>query len=361
MKLFGSMTMEERAREAYDTFTEEAQPYLFPEGEKDALTVIEALGEACGLRERARGPKQCEDLLDLWAEMVRCTELDQNRNERIRLMRKKYGSLVRNEATADRVCNWCEKRLNTRFGEKLTVSGMLLTRFPEAEEEEPTAETEWPETEKAVPEAAEAEMPETEETETEPQTPAIPEPGAVARALKEAWNLKGPERKQTLENLKPRRKEWIGAAMASQQTGARGVVGSIFLAGFVAAGGDNTKKTEMRDLLKTFLEETEAEQRWSDADEDWKKEALKAAWQLGARLGYSLGVSQDEGQGPRAEGEVEGQGPRAEGQVETEAEETIEVEETTEVEEVTEVEETAEGEEAVTGETEDETVWGNDL
>ena len=352
MKLFGQMTVEERAREAYETFTEEAQPYLFPEGEKDALAIIEALGEACGLRERDRGPRQCEDLLDLWAEMVRCTELDQNRNERIRLMRKKYGALVRNETVADRVCNWCEKKLTARFGEMLAYGGMRVTRFPEAEQPAVSVEAESTDSFEAMsmemePEHPETESPETEYTEEaeafepetaepEPLSPTLPDPGAVARALKEAWNLKGQERKQTLEALKTRRKEWIGAAMTGQQAGARGAIGSIFLAGFAAAGGKTVDKAKMRDLLKAFLEGSEAEQNWSAAGDEWKKEALKAAWQLGARMG----CSQDEGQD---EEQDEGQGPRDEGQVENEVEETAEVEE------------------IVTGETEDEKVWGNDL
>ena len=364
MSLFGRMSLEERVREAYDTFTEEAQPYLFPEGEKDAQTIIEALSDACGLRERNRSPKKCEDLLDLWAEMFRCTELGKNRDERIRLLRKKYGALVKNETMADRVCNWCEKKLNARFGETLTDSGMLLTRFPE-EKTQQADETEPPETEASEP----------GNMALETQKPAVPDPKKVAGILKDARGLKGPVRKQMLESLKPRRNEWINAALVGQQAGGRGTVGSIFLAGLVAAGGHSAEKTEIRDLLKAFLTDTKAEELWPTADDEWKREALKAAWQLGARLGY-----EEQGTGYREQGEEWETDDVTEAMETTEVEETIEeemaevvdeaeveeaTEETTEVVEAAEVEEateeTTEAEEVVSEETDDEEIWGNDL
>ena len=412
MSLFGRRTTEDYVREAYDTFTEEAQPYLFPDGETDALAIVEVFSEACGLREKDLNAKRCEDLLDLWAEMVHCTELNNNRAERIRLMRKKYGKLVRNEKIADRVCNWCETKLNARFGVTVTDSGMTLMHFPENEtsqeeeteetipptvlplepktpeesdsetEETETPESIAPETEKAqepdseteapeetapeteeteapediVPESEETEapedimpaleetevpediVPEPEETEapediapeaeeTElPEEPApdaprtetghlengspdnelteednealfLPDPKIVAKRMRIAKELNGPERKQMLESLKPRRKAWLNAIMAEQRNGARGAVGSIFLAGFVAAGGKNMDKAGMRSLLKQYLENTGAEKFWSVAGDEWKKDVLKAAWQLGARMG-AAGARTQEGKEP---------------------------------------------------------------
>lgn len=404
MSLFGRRTTEDYVREAYDTFTEEAQPYLFPDGETDALAIVEVFSEACGLREKDLNAKRCEDLLDLWAEMVHCTELNNNRAERIRLMRKKYGKLVRNEKIADRVCNWCETKLNARFGVTVTDSGMTLMHFPENEtsqEEEPeetipltvlplepktpeesdsvTEETETPEsiapeTEKAqepdseteapeetVPETEETEAPEdimpaleeteapedivpepeetetsediaseTEETEASEETapevpraetghsenetpdnepleeeneaPSLPDPKIVAKRMRIAKELNGPERKQMLESLKPRRKAWLNAIMAEQRNGARGAVGSIFLAGFVAAGGKNMDKAGMRSLLKQYLENTDAEKSWPVAGDEWKKEVLKAAWQLGARMG-AAGARAQEGKEPSSMGQ----------------------------------------------------------
>ncbi len=417
MSLFGRRTTEDYVREAYDTFTEEAQPYLFPDGETDALAIVEVFSEACGLREKDLNAKRCEDLLDLWAEMVHCTELNNNRAERIRLMRKKYGKLVRNEKIADRVCNWCETKLNARFGVTVTDSGMTLMHFPENEssqEEEPeetippavlplepetpeesdsvTEETETPESiapeteepqepysemeapEETVPETEETEapegitpetektetpediVPETEETETPediapeaeeteasediasetekteapeetapeaPQTetghlenespdnelseeeneaPPLPDPKIVAKRMRIAKELNGPERKQMLESLKPRRKAWLNAIMAEQKNGARGAVGSIFLAGFVAAGGKNMDKAGMRSLLKQYLENTGAEKSWPVAGDEWKKDVLKAAWQLGARMG-AAGARAQEGKEPSSMGQ----------------------------------------------------------
>ena len=404
MSLFGRRTTEDYVREAYDTFTEEAQPYLFPDGETDALAIVEVFSEACGLREKDLNAKRCEDLLDLWAEMVHCTELNNNRAERIRLMRKKYGKLVRNEKIADRVCNWCETKLNARFGVTVTDSGMTLMHFPENEtsqEEEPeetipltvlslepetpeesdsvTEETETPEsiapeTEKAqepdseteapeetVPETEETEAPEdivpepeeteapediapeaeeteasediaseTEKTEmpeeTAPDAPLtetghlengspdnelteeenealpLPDPKIVAKRMRIAKELNGPERKQMLESLKPRRKAWLNAIMAEQRNGARGAVGSIFLAGFVAAGGKNMDKAGMRSLLKQYLENTDAEKSWPVAGDEWKKDVLKAAWQLGARMG-AAGARAQEGKEPSSMGQ----------------------------------------------------------
>lgn len=430
MSLFGRRTTEDYVREAYDTFTEEAQPYLFPDGETDALAIVEVFSEACGLREKDLNAKRCEDLLDLWAEMVHCTELNNNRVERIRLMRKKYGKLVRNEKIADRVCNWCETKLNARFGVTVTDSGMTLMHFPENEtsqEEEPeetipptvlslepetpeesdsvTEETETPEsiapeTEKAqepdseteapeetapeteeteapediVPESEETEapedimpaleetevpediVPEPEETEApediapeaeeteasediasetekmelpeepaldaprtetghlengspddelseeENEAPPLPDPKIVAKRMRIAKELNGPERKQMLESLKPRRKAWLNAIMAEQRNGARGAVGSIFLAGFVAAGGKNMDKAGMRSLLKQYLDNTGAEKFWSVAGDEWKKDVLKAAWQLGARMG-AAGARTQEGKEPSSMGQ----------------------------------------------------------
>ena len=391
MSLFGRRTTEDYVREAYDTFTEEAQPYLFPDGETDALAIVEVFSEACGLREKDLNAKRCEDLLDLWAEMVHCTELNNNRAERIRLMRKKYGKLVRNEKIADRVCNWCETRLNARFGVTVTDSGMTLTHFPENEssqeeapeetipptvlplepetpeesdsvtEETETPESIAPETEKAqepdsemeapeetapeteeteapedivpepeeteasediAPEAEETELPEepapdapltetghlenespdNELSEEENEAPPLPDPKIVAKRMRIAKELNGPERKQMLESLKPRRKAWLNAIMAEQRNGARGAVGSIFLAGFVAAGGKNMDKAGMRSLLKQYLENTDAEKSWPVAGDEWKKEVLKAAWQLGARMG-AAGARAQEGKEPSSMGQ----------------------------------------------------------
>lgn len=276
MRLFGRMTTEECVREAYDTFTEDAQPYLFPNGEADAVATIEALGEACGLREKDLNVKRCEDLLDLWAEMVHCTELNNNRAERIRLMRKKYGRLVPNERIADCVCNWCEKKLNARFGVTMTDSGMTLTHFPE--NELPQEE----ETEEALPST---DLPSEPEVLEEAAALSLPDPKTVAKRMRIAKELNGPERKQMLESLKPHRKEWLKAVMAEQKNGARGAVGSIFLAGFVAAGGKTVDKAGMRSLLKQYLENTGAEEAWPVAEDEWKRNVLKAAWQLGARMG----------------------------------------------------------------------------
>lgn len=266
MKLFRRKPFEEKVKEALDTYREDALTHLFPAGLPDAMKIVSDLAELCGLQRERCTVGQCEELLDLYAEVANGTETGANREMKVTLLRKKYGEIVNGFATADQICNYCEQQQGT--GSQIREEEEILNVEPDELDEERMDQ-----------------IPEPEIQVTDLKT--------LAGNLTEAFDLGGKERKKAMEILKPERKRAIREAMNKAPNEAKTAVRMVFEAGCIASGG-KLQQTEAERLLPgAILMGSGAEENWQELEEEEKKMILKLAWQMGVRAGVRENGSAD--------------------------------------------------------------------
>ncbi len=273
MKLFRRKSFEEKVKKALDSYRAEAVQQLFPGGLSQVKRIVSDLAELCELQPERCSVGQCEELLDLYAEVANGTETGANRETKVVLLRKKYGAIVTSFAMADRICNYCEHH---------------------QENEQPASEPE--ETVNEEPEEKEPEWMAHEPAllidEPEQETP-VNDLKALAARLTEDFDLGGKERKKALETLKPERKRAIREALDKASDDAKTAIEMTFAAGCTASGGKPRQTEAELQLPGAILTGTRAEENWTKLDEDEKKALLKLAWQMGVRAGIRKKDSED--------------------------------------------------------------------
>lgn len=273
MKLFRRKSFEEKVKKALDSYRAEAVQQLFPVGLPEAKQIVSDLAELCELQPERCSIGQCEELLDLYAEVVNGTETGANREMKVVLLRKKYGAIVTGFAMADRICNYCEHHQENE--QPASEPEEVVNEEPE--EKEP----EWM-----------AHEPELLIDEPEQET-LVNDLKALAARLTEDFDLGGKERKKALEMLKPERKRAIREAMDKASDDAKTAIKMTFAAGCTASGGKPRQTEAELRLPGAILTGTRAEENWTELDEDEKKTLLKLAWQMGVRAGIRKKDTED--------------------------------------------------------------------
>lgn len=273
MKLFRGKSFEEKVKKALDSYRAEAVRQLFPAGFPEAKQIVSDLAELCELQPERCSVAQCEELLDLYAEVANGTETGANREMKVVLLRKKYGTIVTGFAMADRICNYCEHHQEN----EQTASEPEETVNEEPEDQELVR----------VIRALELQTPDSEQE--------IPENDlkALAVRLTEDYDLGGKERKKALETLKPERKRAIREALDKASDDAKTAIEMTFAAGCTASGGKSCQTEAELRLPGAILTGTRAEENWTELDEDEKKAILKLAWQMGVRAGIRKKDTED--------------------------------------------------------------------
>ena len=284
MKLFRRKSFEEKVKIALTSYHEDAVASLFPAGVSDAVTAASGLAGLCGMQPERCSVAQCEELLDLYAEVANAATDGINREKKITLLRKKYGGIVNGFSVAEQICNFCEERQGTgsEFPAEEDVADGVFCFEDDGPDEPDSADADEdvkdPE-EELFSAGSVANLPE-----------LLPEPAenglrALAENLTGIFDLGGKERRKALETLKPERKRYLRNALEKFADNAEGAVRSVFEAGCIASGGKLLQTDTERDLPGLILTGSGADTDWAEMDEQQKKDILKLAWQMGVRAG----------------------------------------------------------------------------